>query len=123
MEELTVISGRFEAYCMYIDSCMEAIRDNYGTAKTGHIALKHSNDIRDKTGEMKKLLDEVKRIENDNINDKEILKECEALYIQMVSTLGYLNEEMAKLREEINTAPLDIPEKTVKGFNMSWKEI
>lgn len=123
MKELEVIAGRFESYCMYIDSCMEAIRDNYGTAKTGHIAMKHSNDIRDKTEELKKLIDEVKRIENNNINDKNVLKECEVLYIQMVSTIGYLNEEMAKLREEINTAPLDIPEKTVKNFNMSWEEI
>ena len=123
MDELSVIAGRFEAYCMYIDSCMEAIRDTYGTVKTSHLAIKHSNDIRDKTDEMKKLIGEVKRIENNNMNDKKILRECEALYIQMMSTLGYLNEEITKLREEIKVAPLDIPEKSVKEFNMSWKEI
>ncbi|MBP5598403.1 MAG: hypothetical protein J6Y02_23755 [Pseudobutyrivibrio sp.] len=123
MEELKVIGERFEAYCMYVDSCLEAIRDNYGTVKTGHLAIKQSNDIQNKTSEMKKLLDEVKKIENSNINNKKILQECEALYIRMVSAIGYLYEEMAKLREEIKVAPLDIPEKTVKEFNMSWKEI
>lgn len=123
MKELEVIARRFEAYGMYIDSCMEVIRDNYGTAKTGHIAMKQSNDIRDKTNEMRKLISEVKRIENANLNDNNILRECEALYIRMIATIGYLNDEMAKLREEIKTAPLDIPEKMIAEFNISWTEV
>lgn len=121
-KELEIIQTRFEAHCGYIDSCVELIKENYMLPGGLEVIKRETNDVNKTLTLMQELVKQVNDISKKNTDNIEILKDCSILMFSMMATVGYINDKMETLKEEVQYMAIDIPESRVRHMKMDWRK-